>query len=307
MVLLGIVPPEAKDRSCIARGVLDRFVRAGSNGGLMHPSVASRIRIGNVEDDFGLLADCDWIVEVVLERLDVKQDLYRRIAAVRRSDAIVSSNTSTIPLARLVEGLPEDFRRHFVVTHYFNPPRHMRLVELVAGEGTLPEVVERVTDFNDFRMGKTVIRCADRPGFIGNRLGIFWMQLALREAVALGLTVEEADAVMRVCGFPKTGVFGLWDLVGIDLMPSAVESLGALLPPQDDFSAMAEIDATVRGMLDKGYRGRKGGTLQGFYRQFKDASGGVCAKPSICKRWNIGRRARFRWRAPPSSPANSPN
>ncbi|MCQ6964010.1 3-hydroxyacyl-CoA dehydrogenase family protein [Aromatoleum toluolicum] len=156
-------------------------------------------------------------------------------------------------------------------------------------------------------MGKTVIRCADRPGFIGNRLGIFWMQLALREAVALGLTVEEADAVMRVCGFPKTGVFGLWDLVGIDLMPSAVESLGALLPPQDDFSAMAEIDATVRGMLDKGYRGRKGGTLQGFYRQFKDASGGVCAKPSICKRWNIGRRARFRWRAPPSSPANSPN
>jgi len=149
----------------------------------------------------------------------------------------------------------------------------MRLVELVAGEETLPEVLERVTDFNDLRMGKTVIRCADRPGFIGNRLGVFWMQLALREAVALGLTVEEADAVMRVCGFPKTGVFGLWDLVGIDLMPSAVASLGALLPPEDDFAAVAEIDATVRGMLDKGYKGRKGSTLQGFYRQFKDASG----------------------------------
>lgn len=117
VVLLDIVPPGASDRSCIAQGALDRFIRAGSSGGLMHPSVASRIRVGNVEVDFGLLADCDWIVEVVLERLDIKQDLYRRVAAVRRPDAIVSSNTSTIPLARLVEGLPEDFRRHFVVTH----------------------------------------------------------------------------------------------------------------------------------------------------------------------------------------------
>lgn len=273
VVLLDIVPDGAKDRNMIARAALDRFISAGSAGGLMHPSIASRIKVGNAEDDFGLLADCDWIVEVVIERLDVKQTLYRKIAAVRRPDAIVSSNTSTIPLSRLVKGLPKDFRQHFVVTHYFNPPRHMRLVELVAGEDTLDAVIQRVTHFNDQHMGKTVIRCADRPGFIGNRLGVFWMLLALREAVALGLTVEEADAVMSVCGFPKTGVFGLWDLVGIDLMPSAAGSLRELLPPEDDFSAVAEISATVRGMLEKGYKGRKGSTLQGFYRQSKDGDG----------------------------------
>ena len=240
----------------------------------MHPSVADRITTGNVEDDFSLLADCDWIVEVVLERLDVKQELFRRIAEVRRPDAIVSSNTSTIPLARLVEGLPDDFRRHFVVTHYFNPPRQMRLVEVVAGRDTLPEVVGRVSDFNDRAMGKTVINCADRPGFIGNRLGVYWLQVALREAVEMGLTVEEADAVMRVCGFPSTGVFGLWDLCGIDLMPSVVASLAGLLPPDDDFAAVATVAATVEGMLARGYKGRKGSTLQGFYRQFKDTATG---------------------------------
>jgi len=273
VVLLDIVPDGATDRSMIVRGALDRFKRAGSGGALMHPSVAARIQVGNVEDDFELLADCDWIVEAVVERLDIKQILYRKIDAIRRADAIVSSNTSTIPLARLVEGFPADFRQHFVVTHYFNPPRHMRLLELVAGEDTLDDVVQRVIHFNDHRMGKTVIRCADRPGFIGNRLGVFWMLLALREAAALGLTVEEADAVMRVCGFPKTGVFGLWDLVGIDLMCSAAGSLRELLPPDDDFSAVAEIPATVRVMLEKGYKGRKGSTLQGFYRQFNDADG----------------------------------
>lgn len=273
VVLLDIVPAGASERSCIARAAIERFVRAGSSGGLMHPSVADRITTGNIEDDFALLGDCDWIVEVVVERLDIKQDLYRRIAEVRRADAIVSSNTSTIPLVRLVNGLPLEFRRHFVVTHYFNPPRHMRLVEVVSGEDTLPEVVERVSDFNDRSMGKTVIRCADRPGFIGNRLGVFWLQFALREAVAMGLTVEEADAVMRVCGFPSTGVFGLWDLCGIDLMPSVVSSLAGLLPPDDDFAAVAVIDATVEGMLARGYKGRKGSTLQGFYRQYKDPEG----------------------------------
>lgn len=273
VLLLDIVPEGADNRNQIAQAALDRFVNAGSAGGLMHPSVADRIQVGNIEDDFDKLGDCDWIVEVVVERLDIKQNLYRRIAEVRRAGTIVSSNTSTIPLAKLVEGMPEDFCRHFVVTHYFNPPRFMRLVEIVAGEQTLPEVVERVGDFNDRQMGKTVIHCADRPGFIGNRLGVFWMQVALQEAIRLGLTVEEADAIMKVCGLPGTGVFGLWDLCGIDLMPSVTGSLGGLLPDNDDFAPYAGIVDTVQGMLDKGYYGRKGRTLQGFYRQYRDESG----------------------------------
>ncbi|MEH6823715.1 MAG: 3-hydroxyacyl-CoA dehydrogenase NAD-binding domain-containing protein [Motiliproteus sp.] len=275
VLLLDIVPSgcDAADRNQIARGALDRFLKAGSAGGLMHPSVAERIQVGNIEDDFQRLAECDWIIEVVVERLDIKQDLYRRIANVRRADAIVSSNTSTIPLAKLVEGLPEDFRQHFVITHYFNPPRFMRLVEIVAGEQTLPDVVTRVSQFNDQQMGKTVIHCADRPGFIGNRLGVFWLQVALQEALSLGLNVEDADAIMAVCGFPRTGIFGLWDLVGIDLMPSVTESLGSLLPDSDDFAPYATTVATVQGMLDKGYKGRKGRVLQGFYRQSKDENG----------------------------------
>ncbi|WP_432470122.1 3-hydroxyacyl-CoA dehydrogenase NAD-binding domain-containing protein [Amphritea sp. HPY] len=275
VLLLDIVPADctSNDRSQIAQGALDRFLKAGSGGGLMHPSIAERVSVGNIEDDFQLLADADWIIEVIVERLDIKQDLYRRIAEVRRPDAIVSSNTSTIPLARLVEGLPQDFCQHFVVTHYFNPPRYMRLVEIVAGEQTLPQVVDSVSLFNDKQMGKTVIHCADRPGFIGNRLGVFWMQVALQEAINFGLTVEEADAVMKVCGFPKTGIFGLWDLCGIDLMPSVTESLGSLLPENDDFAPYATTVNTVQGMLDKGYYGRKGRVLQGFYRQTKDDNG----------------------------------
>tara|TARA_R110002095_G_scaffold65341_5_gene55210 strand:+ start:4108 stop:6402 length:2295 start_codon:yes stop_codon:yes gene_type:complete len=275
VLLLDIVPTDCSDgsRNQIAQGALDRFLKAGNGGGLMHPSIAERIQIGNTEDDFERLAEYDWIVEVVVERLDIKQDLYRRIAKVRRADTIVSSNTSTIPLAKLVEGLPEDFRQHFVVTHYFNPPRFMRLVEIVAGEQTLPEVVSRVSRFNDQQMGKTVIHCADRPGFIGNRLGVFWLQLALQEAIKLELSVEEADAIMTVCGFPKTGVFGLWDLVGIDLMPSVTESLGSLLPASDDFAPYSTTVSTVQGMLDRGYLGRKGRVLQGFYRQTQDANG----------------------------------
>ncbi len=260
-------------RNSIAQGAIDRFIRAGSSGGLMHPSVADRIEVGNTEDDFAKLADYDWIVEVIIEDLAIKQDLYKRIEAVRAPHAIVSSNTSTIPLEKLVEGLSEAFCQHFVVTHFFNPPRYMRLVEIVSGEQTLSEVQQRITRFNDIKMGKTVIQCKDRPGFIANRLGVYWMQVALQEAIALGLTVEEADQVMQLCGFPKTGIFGLWDLCGIDLMPKVTASLASLLSDTDDFAHYAETVPVIQGMVEKGYFGRKGRVLQGFYRQHKNEAG----------------------------------
>ncbi len=277
VLLLDILPKDAGNdqtsRNSIAQGALDRFLKAGSAGGLMHPTIAERITVGNTEDHFAQLAEYDWIIEVVIERLDIKQSLYKRIEAVRAPHAIVSSNTSTIPLEKLTEGLPESFCQHFVVTHYFNPPRYMRLVEVVAGEHTLPEVVKQISHFNDHQMGKTVIHCADRPGFIANRLGVFWMQVALQEAINLDLTVEEADTVMQVCGFPKTGIFGLWDLCGIDLMPSVTASLASLLPSDDDFAPYAQTVPVVQTMVDKGWFGRKGRVLQGFYRQTKDEAG----------------------------------
>ncbi|HUF77443.1 MAG TPA: 3-hydroxyacyl-CoA dehydrogenase family protein, partial [Thermoanaerobaculia bacterium] len=208
VVLLDIVAAGAEDRSAIARGALERLKKA-KPAPFMSERAARLITPGNLEDDLGLLADCDWIIEAVVERLDVKQQVYRRLDAVRRQGSIVSSNTSTIPLEKLVEGLPESFARDFLVTHFFNPPRYMRLLELVAGDRTRPEAVQSVRDFCDLRLGKSVVACKDTPGFIANRIGTFWIEVATLEAIAGGLTVEEADAVAgKHMGFPKTGVFG---------------------------------------------------------------------------------------------------
>ncbi len=280
-VILLDIPPAgvaadapAEERNAIATGVLSRMLKGGSTGALMDASVAERMQVGNTEDDLELLREADWIVEVIVERLDIKQALYRRIEEVRAPDAIVSSNTSTIPLATLMEGMPLSLREHFVVTHFFNPPRYMRLLELVTSEETLPEVAPRIDAFIDHGMGKTVIRCNDRPGFIANRLGVYWMQVALQEAIAMGLSVEDADAVMQVCGFPKTGIFGLWDLVGIDLMPEVTASLSRLLPSDDPFQDYAGPVPVIEQMVSNGWFGRKGRVLQGFYRQSVSDDGG---------------------------------
>ena len=198
----------------------------------MSERAAKLVSVGNIEDDLSTgVADCDWIVEVVVERLDIKQALYRRIEAVRRPGTPVSSNTSTIPLAHLVDGLPDSFARDFLITHFFNPPRYMRLLEVVAGAEDRSRPSWRASSrFGDVVLGKTIVACQDSPGFIANRLGVYWLQLGVLEAMDGGLTVEEADAVMgRPVGIPKTGVFGLIDLVGLDLMPHITASLGATL------------------------------------------------------------------------------
>ena len=190
--------------------------------GAVHARAAAKlVTPGNIEDDLGNLADCDWIVEAVLERLDVKQALYRKLEAVRRPGSAVSLQHLHHPAARSDRGHAGDaFRRDFLITHFFNPPRYMRLLEIVAGRRPHPTRSRRWRAFADLALGKTVVRCKDRPGFIANRLGIFWMQTGVIEAIDAGLTVEEADAVMgKPFGIPKTGVFGLLDLVGLDLMP----------------------------------------------------------------------------------------
>ena len=164
--------------------------------GFMDKSFAGRITTGSTGDDMGLLADADWIVEAVAERLEIKQALYKAIDAVRKPGSIVSSNTSTIPLAALTDGLPESFAADFLITHFFNPPRIMRLLELVSGPKTRPDVTAKIHDFADRGLGKTVVVCKDTPGFIGNRIGNYWMVVAQNEAIAMGLDVEEADAII---------------------------------------------------------------------------------------------------------------
>jgi 3-hydroxyacyl-CoA dehydrogenase len=231
----------------------------------MHRNNAALITPHCIDDDMAELADCDWIVEAIVERTDLKRALYEKIERARRPGSIVSSNTSTIRLATLVEGLPQSFARDFLITHFFNPPRYLRLLEIVASPTTRADAIAAVERFADLRLGKTPIRCKDTPGFIANRLGIYWMQCAVARAMDEGLTVEEADAVMGApIGAPKTGIFGLLDMVGIDLMPHVLGSLAASLAKGDAFHAIYREPTLIKDMIAKGLTGRK--SKGGFYR-----------------------------------------
>ena len=264
VLLLDVVPEGAEDRSALARGAIARMLGA-EPAPFMTPDAARLVTPGNLEDDLAALADVDWIVEAIVEEPSAKQALYQRLEAVRRPGSIVSSNTSTIPLAYLIRDLPESFRRDFLITHFFNPPRYMRLLELVAGPATRPEALEAITRFADLRLGKGVVRAKDTPGFIANRIGTYWLQTAIDRAIELGLTVEEADAVMgSPVGIPKTGVFGLLDLVGIDLIPKVAASMDRLLPAGDRLRANRRDQPLIARMIADGSTGRKG--KGGFYR-----------------------------------------
>lgn len=277
VVLLDIVPNGANNRNALAEGAVAKLRRA-EPAAFMHDGAARLIETGNLDDDLGKLADCDWIIEAVLERADIKQALYRRLDPVRRPGSAISSNTSTIALKVLTEGMSEAFRRDFLITHFFNPPRYMRLLEIVSGPDTSPETVTAVAGFADMALGKSVVRCEDSPGFIANRLGIYWLQLALIEAIDQGLTVEEADAIVgRPMGIPKTGVFGLMDLVGIDLGPQVNASMRGVLPKSDAFHAIDREVPLIGKMIAQGLTGRKG--KGGFYRM--DRSGGGRAMQAI--------------------------
>ena len=233
--------------------------------GLISKEVESLIHLGNTRDNFDELANCDWIAEAVVERLDIKKDLYNRLDAVCNDRAIITSNTSTIPIKLLVEDMPVTFRKRFAITHFFNPVRFMRLLELVRGEDTDPAITDILANFCEEQLGKGVVPCLDTPGFLGNRVGVFAIQCALHAAFDLGLTPQEADALFgRPMGIPKTGVFGLYDLIGIDLMSDVVQSLVNILPEGDAFHAeAAKIDMMAR-MIANGQTGNKQG--KGFYR-----------------------------------------
>ena len=256
VVLLDIVPGGA------ARAV-ERMLRADP-APFMGKAPARLVTTGDVGTDLALLADCDWICEAIIERPEAKRELYAKLEGVRKPGSVVSSNTSTIPLAALTEGLGEGFAADFMITHFFNPPRYMRLLEVVQGPQTRADAVAEVSTFGDRRMGKSVVRCKDTPGFIANRIGGMWMQSAINNAFDLGLTVEEADAVNgKPMGIPKTGVFGLMDLVGIDLGPHVAASMKATLPASDPYVLGLREHAVITRMIGEGRTGRKG--KGGFY------------------------------------------
>jgi 3-hydroxyacyl-CoA dehydrogenase len=267
VLLLDIVPEGAAERNALAAGALARMAKADP-APFMSREAIRLVTPGNLEDDLERLGEVDWIVEAVIEKLDVKRALYARLEKVRKAGAVVSSNTSTLPLARLTEGLPKSFRGDFLITHFFNPPRYMRLLEVVAGPDTRPEALAAIEAFADHRLGKSVVCCKDTPGFIANRIGSYWLQAAFCEAFEVLLPVEEADLVLgRPLGIPKTGVFGLADLVGIDLLPHVAASLRVALPKGDAFHEVDREFPLVTKLIGSGYTGRKG--KGGFYRLAK--------------------------------------
>ena len=272
-VLLLDVPAVGENRNAIAASALERLLD-DRQPGLLHRENLKKITIGNIEDDLHRLEDADWIAEAVVERLDIKKNLYQQIDAVRKSGSIVSSNTSTIPIALLVENMPDEFRAEFAITHFFNPVRVMRLLEIVRGEHTRQEVIACLEQFNESRMGKGIVVCNDTPGFLGNRVGVFAIQTALHAAFRIGLKPEEADAIFgRPMGIPKTGVFGLYDLIGIDLMSDVAKSLVSILPENDSFHEVSAEIPLMKRMIEEGQLGNKG-TKGGFYR-LKDPADGT--------------------------------
>ncbi len=256
-----------------ARGAIGKMKNA-EPAPFMHPKIAKRVTPGTTQDDLALIKDCDWIIEAIIERPDIKQELYRSLAPYLKADAVLSSNTSTLPLNVLTEGMAGDLKRRFMITHFFNPPRYMRLMEIVSFPETDACSVERIRTFADEAMGKSVVKANDTPGFIANRIGTFWLHAAVTEAVRQGVGVEEADAVLgRPAGIPKTGIFGLLDLVGLDLMPHILTSFEAALKPDDAFHGLGPAPELLGRMIAEGYTGRKG--KGGFYRLNTDGGGKV--------------------------------
>jgi 3-hydroxyacyl-CoA dehydrogenase len=275
--LLDIVPEGASNRNSIAEGAVKKLLDS-EPAAFMDKSNARLITTGNIQDHLDLLKDADWVIEAVVENPQIKQSLYQKLEAVCKPDCLISSNTSTLPLALLVNGMPDSFKRRFMITHFFNPPRYMRLLELVSSKATEPAFVETVTQFADIKLGKNCVPCKDTPGFIGNRIGIYWLLCGLLDAIDNGITVEQADAVMSApFGIPKTGIFGLLDLVGLDLIPPILKGMKLALKPDDAFHEVNRLPDIVQKMIADGYTGRKG--KGGFYRLNK--ADGAKVKESV--------------------------
>ena len=241
---------------------------------LIDKSKIDNIKVGNIDDNFDVVKSADWVVEAVVERIDIKHQIYKKIFKERKDGAIVSSNTSSIPIKVLSENLTDIEKKDFCITHFFNPVRYMGLLEIVKNENNDLDKINKLKEFCETELGKGAIVCNDTPGFLGNRVGVYAMQIAMTEAFKMKLSVEEADAIFgRPMGIPKTGVFGLYDLIGIDLMADVLKSFIKELPKTDEFHLVAKEIPLVKKLIETGYTGRKG--KGGFYRMNKSGAAKV--------------------------------
>ena len=240
-------------------------------GAFFVPEGARSIRVGNFEDHLDWVKDCDWVIEAVREHPEIKRCLLARVAPLRRPGALISSNTSGLSLTSLAEGMDEDFRCHWLGTHFFNPPRYMRLLELIPTRDTLPEVVEAVSDFGDRVLGKGVVVAKDTPNFIANRIGAFVTGIILKGMVEEGYSIEEIDALTGpALGLPKSATFRTLDLVGLDLAVEVGRNLYEAVP-NDACRETFRFPRFVEKMLERKLLGDKTGS--GFYKKVKSAEG----------------------------------
>ncbi len=272
MLLLDIVPFDLKEEEKKDKKARNRIVTAGLEGAMKakpplfyNKDHAGRISTGNLEDDFDKLAECDWIIEVVVENLKIKQQLFARIDKVRKADAIVSSNTSGIPLKAMSEGLSKGFKEHFLGTHFFNPVRYMHLLEIIPGELTKKEVLDFVAEFGESRLGKGIVWAKDTPNFIGNRIGIHGIGATLTAMLEEGFTIPEVDAIFGApLGRPKTAIFATGDLVGLDTMTHVMKNTYDLCA-DDEARDVFKLPDFLQKMLDQKLLGNK--TKAGFYKK----------------------------------------
>ncbi len=271
-VLLDIVPPNlpadapAGERNKIVRAGLDAAKKA-KPAAFFTPALAEKIAIGNFEDDLACCSEADWIIEVVAENLEIKRKLLARVAQFRKPGAIVTTNTSGLPVHLIAEGMSEEFQQHWAGTHFFNPPRYLKLVEVIPGPKTSIDVVESLNEFCDRRLGKGVVLAKDTPNFIANRIGTFSMLNALRLMGTLGMTVEEVDACTGpAVGWPKSATFRTADIVGLDVLVHVVKNIYETAP-KDESREMYKPPALVEEMVKRGWLGDKTG--QGFYKKVK--------------------------------------
>ncbi len=269
-LLLDIVPPGAKDRDSVARAGLEKALKARP-AAFYSKRNAQLVSIGNIEDDMEQLAGVDWIIEAVVERLDIKQALYSQIEAVLAPNTIISSNTSGLPAHMLTEGRSEQFRRHFLITHFFNPVRYMRLLELVPDVETDPAIMQFMQQFASETLGKSVVICKDTPNFIANRLGVYGFMSTLRHALDEGYTVGEVDAILGPSmGRPKSAIFRTADLSGLDTLVHVADNVYANAPDDEQRDTFL-VPGVIREMVSRDMLGEKSG--QGFYKRVKNPDG----------------------------------
>jgi 3-hydroxyacyl-CoA dehydrogenase len=225
------------------------------------------VQTGNFEDDLQRLSEVDWIIEAVAENLEIKRNLLTRVEQFRKTGAIISSNTSGLPIHTIADGFSQDFQQHWTGTHFFNPPRYMKLVEIIPGPHTLPAVIDALDEICDHRLGKGVVIAKDTPNFIANRIGTFSMLTAMRAMTQLGMTIEEVDACTGpAVGWPKSATFRTADIVGLDILVHVVRNLYDNVP-QDESRDVYKVPALIEDMLQRGWLGEKTG--KGFYQRVK--------------------------------------